>query len=81
MVNNKNQSVIISGGTQGLGYAIAEALIGRGCKKLTITGRNEDKGMAAAKEDHGGCDPRVVEGNANHVEDLGGEPDPWEQRL
>ena len=49
MVSNKNQSVIISGGTQGLGYAIAEALIDQGCKKLTITGRHEDKGMAAAK--------------------------------
>ena len=42
------QSVIISGGTQGLGMAVAECLIAAGVPTSTITGRDTDKGEAAA---------------------------------
>jgi len=48
MVDNSTTSVIISGGTQGLGVAVAECLIAQGCRHLTITGRDADKGEAAA---------------------------------
>ncbi|MGB1176272.1 MAG: KR domain-containing protein, partial [Candidatus Puniceispirillaceae bacterium] len=48
MVDNSTSSVIISGGTQGLGLAVAETLIAQGCTRLTITGRGADKGEAAA---------------------------------
>ena len=48
MVDNSTTSVIISGGTQGLGMAVAECLIAQGCRHLTITGRDTDKGEAAA---------------------------------
>ena len=48
MVDNSTTSVIISGGTQGLGMAVAESLIAQGCRHLTITGRDADKGEAAA---------------------------------
>jgi NAD(P)-dependent dehydrogenase (short-subunit alcohol dehydrogenase family) len=48
MVDNSTTSVIISGGTQGLGMAVAECLIAQGCRHLTITGRDADKGEAAA---------------------------------
>jgi len=48
MVDNSTTSAIISGGTQGLGMAVAECLIAQGCRHLTITGRDTDKGEAAA---------------------------------
>ena len=48
MVDNSTSSVIISGGTQGLGMAVAKTLIAQGCTRLTITGRDADKGEAAA---------------------------------
>ena len=48
MVDNSTSSVIISGGTQGLGMAVAETLIVQGCKRLTITGRDIARGEAAA---------------------------------
>jgi NAD(P)-dependent dehydrogenase (short-subunit alcohol dehydrogenase family) len=50
MVDNSTSSVIISGGTQGLGRAVAETLIAQGCKRLTITGRDANKGQAAAAQ-------------------------------
>ena len=43
-------SVIISGGTQGLGLAIAKNLAFQGCKKIILSGRDEKKGYKAAKE-------------------------------
>ena len=48
MVDNSNTSALISGGTQGLGFAVAECLIRQGCRQLTITGRNSERGKAAA---------------------------------
>ena len=48
MVDNSTTSAIISGGTQGLGMAVAECLIAQGCRHLTITGRDTEKGEAAA---------------------------------
>ena len=48
MVDNSGTSALISGGTEGLGMAVAECLIGQGCTRLTITGRNADRGEAAA---------------------------------
>ena len=50
MVDNSGTSALISGGTQGLGMSVAECLIKQGCTKLTITGRNADRGEAAAAQ-------------------------------
>ena len=50
MVDNSTSSVIISGGTQGLGMAVAEQMIAQGCTRLTITGRDTGKGKAAAEQ-------------------------------
>ena len=50
MVDNSSVSVIISGGTQGLGLAVARTLIAQGCTRLTLTGRDADKGAAAAQQ-------------------------------
>ncbi len=41
---------VVTGGSQGLGRAIAEALIAEGCRKLVIAGRGVEKGEAAARQ-------------------------------
>lgn len=43
----KNKVAIITGGTLGIGYAIAEMFVKEGAK-VAITGRNEDRGREAA---------------------------------
>ena len=47
MCDNTESSVIITGGTQGLGLAVARALIASGCTKITLAGRSADKGAKA----------------------------------
>ena len=49
MVDHSNTSAFISGGTQGLGMAVAEQLVRQGCRRLTITGRTLKRGEAAAQ--------------------------------
>ena len=49
-VKNENQVILISGGTQSLGLAIANQLIEQGCRKLAISGRHMDVGLAAAEQ-------------------------------
>lgn len=39
---------LITGGTQGLGLAIARELVAQGCTRLVVTGRDRAKGAAAA---------------------------------
>lgn len=46
-ISNSAQVILISGGTQGLGLAIADQLITQGCQKIAITGRHADKGAKA----------------------------------
>ena len=43
--DNKNNSVLITGGTQGLGFEIANQLIENGCSEIIIAGRNKKKGI------------------------------------
>jgi NAD(P)-dependent dehydrogenase (short-subunit alcohol dehydrogenase family) len=40
---------VITGGTQGLGLAVAKRLAGEGAKSIVISGRNAEKGEAAAR--------------------------------
>ena len=47
--NSSNQA-IISGGTQGLGLAVARVIAQQGCTAIIITGRDAKKGEAAAAE-------------------------------
>ena len=70
MVNNSTSSVIISGGTQGLGMAVAESLIAQGCTRLTITGRDANKGQeAAAQLSRDGVDCLFVACDVGRIED------------
>lgn len=48
MPDHSGTIALITGGTQGLGLAIAEALVATGCRKLVLVGRDADKGAAAA---------------------------------
>lgn len=41
---------LVTGGSQGLGRAVAERLIAEGCRRLVISGRDAAKGEAAARE-------------------------------
>ena len=69
-VSNTNQVILISGGTQGLGLAIANQLIAQGCTKVAITGRNPEKGKAAmAHLKAQGADALYVQCDAASIED------------
>ena len=48
MVDHSRTTAVISGGTQGLGLAIAQALIADGCQKVVLSGRRVTEGEAAA---------------------------------
>jgi NAD(P)-dependent dehydrogenase (short-subunit alcohol dehydrogenase family) len=47
MPDHRTSAVLITGGTQGLGLAIAQALIADGCTRLALAGRNAARGAAA----------------------------------
>lgn len=52
---------LVTGGSQGLGYAIAQALIAAGCPALTIAGRDATGGADAARRLSAlGCDVSFV---------------------
>lgn len=52
-LDHTNTTALITGGTQGLGLAIAHALIETGCKRIVIAGRSKSKGEAAKAEIEG----------------------------
>ncbi len=62
---------VVTGGTQGLGAAIAALLAERGAKALVICGRQADKGRAQAKqlEQHSGVQALYVQADLASVED------------
>lgn len=45
-----NKRIVITGGTQGVGFAAARLFIRRGARAVTICGRNQATGQAAARE-------------------------------
>ncbi|MCE3551186.1 SDR family oxidoreductase [Pseudonocardia sp. RS11V-5] len=42
-----DRSVVIAGGTSGVGLATAAAFVGAGCRRLVLIGRNQERGKAA----------------------------------
>src|SRR5256885_13812113 len=44
---NEGTIAVITGGAQGIGFAIAEQLVEEGCRRIALAGRNEEKGAAA----------------------------------
>ena len=49
-MNFSGQSIVVTGGTQGVGFATAKLFAQRGAKAIAICGRNRENGEAAAKE-------------------------------
>jgi NAD(P)-dependent dehydrogenase (short-subunit alcohol dehydrogenase family) len=45
---NADTRAIVTGGAQGIGFAVAEALVDEGCRALALVGRDEAKGARAA---------------------------------
>jgi NAD(P)-dependent dehydrogenase (short-subunit alcohol dehydrogenase family) len=61
---------IVTGGTQGLGEAIAADFVARGAKGIVICGRNADKGRAVAERlTKRGCKTEFVKADLSVVED------------
>jgi NAD(P)-dependent dehydrogenase (short-subunit alcohol dehydrogenase family) len=49
-MRNANTRAVITGGSQGLGFAVAKRLVEEGAKSIVISGRNAAKGEAAAQK-------------------------------
>ena len=49
MIQNQNAETkaIVTGGAQGIGFAIANQLVAEGCKSIALIGRDKDKGAKA----------------------------------
>lgn len=49
-IDNTPNSVLISGGTQGLGLAVARSLVENGCREIILAGRTAETGARAQAE-------------------------------
>jgi NAD(P)-dependent dehydrogenase (short-subunit alcohol dehydrogenase family) len=67
---NEDARAIVTGGGQGIGFAIAKRLVAEGCRKLVLVGRSEEKGRKAVAElSASGADVRFVSADLGKVED------------
>lgn len=70
MPDHTNTVAVITGGAQGLGLAIAQALLADGCGKIILSGRNVTKGEeAAATLRETGADVRFLPADMAKVSD------------
>lgn len=70
MANLDGRVIIVTGGTQGVGEAVAEAAAGAGAAGLVICGRQEDKGTAVANRlAELGCRTEFVKADLSVVDD------------
>jgi NAD(P)-dependent dehydrogenase (short-subunit alcohol dehydrogenase family) len=66
----QNAVAVVTGGTQGLGEAIARTFAERGAKGLVICGRNAERGHAVAREiSNQGCQTEFVQADLESVEE------------
>ena len=69
-LRNKTTTAIITGGAQGLGFAIAERLAREGARGLVLSGRSVDKGeKAAANIQSQGTDCIFVKADVSSAQD------------
>jgi NAD(P)-dependent dehydrogenase (short-subunit alcohol dehydrogenase family) len=66
----QNSIAVVTGGTQGVGEAIARTLAERGAAGIVICGRNRDKGAAVAREITAqGCRTEFVQADLENLEE------------
>ena len=46
-IDHTQTTVLITGGTQGLGFAVAQEMLAAGCRQFVLAGRSKEKGAAA----------------------------------
>jgi len=69
---NQDTRAIITGGTQGVGFAIARQLAAEGCRSIAIAGRTAEKGARAVDQLKSlGVDALFVQADVSRVEDCG----------
>jgi NAD(P)-dependent dehydrogenase (short-subunit alcohol dehydrogenase family) len=67
---NQNTRTIITGGAQGIGFAIARQLAAEGCRSIAIAGRTAEKGARAVEQLKAlGVDALFVQADVSKVED------------
>ncbi|ESZ04987.1 MULTISPECIES: SDR family oxidoreductase [unclassified Mesorhizobium] len=67
---NSNTRAIVTGGAQGIGFAVAEALADEGCKALALIGRSQEKGdKAVAHFNNAGVDAIFISADVSKVAD------------
>jgi NAD(P)-dependent dehydrogenase (short-subunit alcohol dehydrogenase family) len=67
---NQNTKAIITGGAQGIGFAIARQLAAEGCKSIAIAGRTAEKGARAVDQLKAlDVDALFVQADVSKVED------------
>ncbi|AZN97403.1 SDR family oxidoreductase [Mesorhizobium sp. M9A.F.Ca.ET.002.03.1.2] len=67
---NSETCAIVTGGAQGIGFAVAEALADEGCRALALVGRSQEKGdkaVAALKKN--GVDAIFISADVSEVAD------------
>jgi NAD(P)-dependent dehydrogenase (short-subunit alcohol dehydrogenase family) len=69
---NQDTRAIITGGAQGIGFAIARQLAAEGCRSIAIAGRTAEKGARAVDQLKSlGVDALFVQADVSRVEDCG----------
>jgi NAD(P)-dependent dehydrogenase (short-subunit alcohol dehydrogenase family) len=67
---NSETRAIVTGGAQGIGFAVAEALAGEGCRALALVGRSKEKGgKAVAALAKSGVDAIFISADVSEVAD------------
>ncbi len=67
---NSETRAIVTGGAQGIGFAVAEALADEGCRALALVGRSREKGdKAVAALGKGGVDAIFISADVSVVAD------------
>jgi NAD(P)-dependent dehydrogenase (short-subunit alcohol dehydrogenase family) len=67
---NAETRALVTGGGQGIGFAVARRLVAEGCRRLVLVGRSEEKGRKAVAElSDSGADVRFDSADLGRVED------------
>jgi NAD(P)-dependent dehydrogenase (short-subunit alcohol dehydrogenase family) len=67
---NENTRAIVTGGAQGIGFAVARQLVEEGCKAITLVGRSKEKGAAAvAKLEALGAEALFISADVSNPDD------------